>query len=69
MLKKFAKAKIVVTDRLHGMIFTIITNTPCIAINNLSGKVKGVYDTLSDIEKNKIIFIEDKADVEKIKII
>ena len=69
MLKNFAKSKVVVTDRLHGMIFTIITNTPCIAINNLSGKVKGVYDTLSDTEKNKIIFIENKTDIEKIKIL
>jgi len=40
----FRKAELVVTDRLHGMIFCAITKTPCIALNNSNGKVKGVYD-------------------------
>ncbi len=40
----FRRAELVVTDRLHGMIFCAITNTPCIAINNSNGKVAGVYD-------------------------
>jgi pyruvyl transferase EpsI len=35
----------VVTDRLHGMIFAAITNTPCIAMGNINGKVKSVYET------------------------
>lgn len=45
-LTQFAKAKIVVTDRLHGMIFAAITNTPCIALGNSNGKVEGVYEWL-----------------------
>lgn len=40
----FRSASLVVTDRLHGMIFCAITGTPCIAINNSNGKVQGVYD-------------------------
>jgi pyruvyl transferase EpsI len=39
----FRESKLVITDRLHGMIFCAITNTPCIAINNNNGKVKDVY--------------------------
>ena len=57
MIKKFAKSKLVVTDRLHGMIISYITNTPCIAFNNKSGKVKGVYETI-DERKNLIKFVE-----------
>lgn len=41
---EFSKAELVITDRLHGMIFCAITGTPCIAINNSNGKVQGVYD-------------------------
>ena len=41
---EFRSAKLVVTDRLHGMIFATITGTPCIALNNSSAKVEGVYD-------------------------
>jgi pyruvyl transferase EpsI len=40
---QFAASKLVITDRLHGMIFAAITGTPCIALNNLSKKVEGVY--------------------------
>lgn len=40
----FASSSLVLTDRLHGMIFCAITKTPCIALNNSNGKVKGVYD-------------------------
>lgn len=32
-LKKFASHKVVVTDRLHGLIFSIITKTPCVLIS------------------------------------
>lgn len=40
---EFKSSKIVITDRLHGMIFSAITGTPCIAIDNYSKKVSGVY--------------------------
>lgn len=42
--EEFSEAKLVVTDRLHGMLFAAINSTPCLALDNLSGKVKGVYD-------------------------
>ena len=38
-LKKFAKAKVVVTDRLHGVIFSIITNTPCVVLKSKDHKI------------------------------
>ena len=47
-LDEFAKAEIVITDRLHGMIFATITGTPCIAFDNLSNKVSGVYEWIMD---------------------
>lgn len=50
--EQFSSSKIVITDRLHGMIFAAITNTPCIALKNSSGKVKAVYKW---IEQNAFI--------------
>ena len=49
-LDEFRKSKLVVTDRLHGMLFAAITGTPCIALGNSSGKVKGVYDWLTHLD-------------------
>lgn len=43
--KDFSKAELVITDRLHGMIFAVITDTPCIALDNSTGKVSSLYDT------------------------
>lgn len=42
-INEFAKYSIVVTDRLHGMIFCAITGTPCIVLPNNNYKVEGVY--------------------------
>lgn len=45
-ISEFAASKLVVTDRLHGMIFSAITATPCIAFNNANGKVGAQYEWL-----------------------
>lgn len=66
----FRKAEIVITDRLHGMIFAAITGTPCAVFFSMSHKVKGIYDwCLSDVEY--IQNVENCADIaafyEKVK--
>lgn len=37
--------KLIVTDRLHGMILAYITGIPCIALDNNNHKVKSTYET------------------------
>lgn len=44
-LSEFSDARIVITDRLHGMVMSAITNTPCIAFNNKNKKVQALYET------------------------
>lgn len=66
----FRHAELVITDRLHGMIFAAITGTPCAVFFSKSHKVKGVYDwCLSDAEY--IQSVENCADIaafyEKVK--
>lgn len=41
---QFQRAEIVVTDRLHGMIFAFITGTPAIIFDNATGKVYNSYE-------------------------
>lgn len=40
--RRFGEASLVVTNRLHGMVLAMIMGTPCIALDNISGKVSGV---------------------------
>lgn len=51
---EFAKAELVITDRLHAMIFCAITATPCIVVNSRSPKVLGCYKWLINLENIKI---------------
>lgn len=48
-LDLFAKSEMVVTDRLHGMIFSAITGTPCVVFPNYNHKVCGCYDTIKEL--------------------
>ena len=44
-----AAKKLVVTDRLHCMLFCAVTGTPCIAFDNVSGKVSGSFAWIKGI--------------------
>ncbi len=46
--KLWSSSKLIVTDRLHGMIFAIITGTPCIVIGNDHHKVAETYRTFEE---------------------
>lgn len=60
-LNEFRKAEIVITDRLHGMIFSAITGTPCIVFNSLSPKLKGCYEWIKSLEYIK--FCDDVNEI------
>lgn len=43
-MKEFASSELVITDRLHGMVFAAITETPCIVFSNNHYKIRGTYE-------------------------
>ena len=64
LLKKwdeFAASGLVITDRLHGMIFAMITNTPCIALNNESRKIEGSYEFVKDFPNIRFLKNADEV--------
>lgn len=42
-LDQIKTSEVVVTDRLHGMIFCVITQTPCLVFDNSYGKASSFY--------------------------
>ena len=62
--------KLVVTDRLHCMVFCAITETPCIVMDNTNKKISGVYNQwlssakwikmLENYDKQKILTMVDE---------
>ena len=57
-MERFSRAELVITDRLHAMIFCAVTATPCLVVNSRSPKVRGCYQWLSHLEY--IYFMEDE---------
>ena len=48
--REFCGAELVITDRLHGMIFACITSTPCIVLDNYNHKIRNFYRSwLTDV--------------------
>lgn len=58
---KLCSAEIVITDRLHGMIFCALEGIPCIALDNSYQKVLGAYNWLEPLE-----YIQYISDVEEL---
>lgn len=78
-LNKFRNSKVIITDRLHGMIFCAITDTPCIALDNSNNKVSSTYNTwlkdeplikfIEEYDEEKIIeYVKELSNIEKPKI-
>lgn len=49
-LDEFRKAELIITDRIHGMVFAAITSTPCIALSNYNQKVSGTYEWIKHLD-------------------
>ena len=47
--KEIAQAEVLVTDRLHGMIFAALLGTPCIVLNTYNHKLRGQYEWISHL--------------------
>lgn len=64
MFNKFIKMELVITDRLHGMVFAAITKTPCIVTKSLDHKVTGTYEWIKELNYIKLV---DNLDFDTIK--
>ena len=60
----FARAQCVVTDRLHGLIFSVITRSPCVAIENKNHKIRSTWETwLSSLPSVRLVSDPEPATV------
>lgn len=69
-IHELGRAAVVVTDRLHAMLFSLLAGTPCIAFDNTTGKVFGVGEYLKS--NGMPVFLADKLNdtmIESIDII
>ena len=61
-MEELASAELVITDRLHGMVFCALTGTPCIVFSNYNHKVRGTYEWLRNL--HYIRYVTEMTQVE-----
>lgn len=57
-LSQFRAAKLVVTDRLHGMIFCLLAGTPCLVLSNSNHKIRQTWIDWLQADARFVIFVE-----------
>ena len=62
-ISELADARLVITDRLHGRIFSAITKTPCIVLPCIYHKIEGNYEWIKDCKYIRYI---KEADIQRI---
>ena len=68
LLEYYSSCEVVITDRLHGMIFSVITDTPCIVFDNSYHKISDLYKTW--LNRDKLITLSEPVnDVHLAKLI
>lgn len=53
------RKELVVTDRLHGMILSYITDTPCISLDNNNHKIESTYKTW--LSSQNLVYMSDDS--------
>lgn len=66
-LREFASCELIITDRLHGMIFSYITGTPCVFFDSKTKKSTNIYRSWLKNNKYVIDFSEIRENIQNNK--
>ena len=64
VIDKFSDYECIITDRLHGMLIATIASVPCLAFDNITNKLSGVYEWIKEYEYIKMLNYEDIENLE-----
>ncbi len=62
--KEFQQAQLIVTDRLHGMIFAALAQTPCIVLSNYNHKLRETWRWLRHLDY--VVYLENGDSLETV---
>lgn len=62
IIEQFEHSRIVITDRYHGMIYSLVSNTPVIVLRTTDHKVIEGYHILKKVYPDRIWFAESIAE-------
>lgn len=65
-IQQFSRFKVIVTDRFHGVVFSLIGSRPVIVLKTSGHKVTGMIDWFPDSFKEYVYFIDNPDDIPNI---
>lgn len=65
-LNQFSKYKLIITDRYHGTIFSLISNTPVIVLNSTDHKLSSGVNWFKGVYDDFVYYCNDLKDVSKL---
>lgn len=63
MVNTFAKYRLIVTDKYHGLIFSLVSNTPVIVLRTKDHKVTSGYEWFCRIFPDRVFFASDEDEL------
>lgn len=63
IVERFSKYRVVVTDKFHGLIFSIIAGTPVVVIKTKDHKVTSGYEWFSKIYPDIVYYAENQDEI------
>ena len=66
VVQQFENSRIVITDRYHGMIYSLVANTPVIVMKTTDHKVVEGYHILKQVYPDRIWFAESPEEAVKL---
>ena len=60
MVNRFGEYRLIVTDKYHGLIFSLISNTPVVVLRTKDHKVISGYEWFSRIYPDRVFFAESE---------
>lgn len=60
-LQTISSYRLIITDRLHAMVFSALTGTPCIVLSNNHHKVSGCYEWIKSLKHIQLAKSMDEA--------
>lgn len=61
-MREMKSCRVVVTDDLHCMIFCAVSGTPCVALDNVTRKLSGVYEWIKELPYIAFVATVDDVD-------
>lgn len=66
MIEKFCRYKLVVTDKFHGLIFSLVANTPVIVLKTKDHKVTEGYRWFSKIYPDRVFYADNSNEIKQV---